>query len=288
MTRARGSFFVAGILLSALVFFGSTTAQAQAPPTNPVGNVGVTPLGHDRLLVKWTVAVDAPGVAVPRKDIQVGHLQHDSATEFGAGSPITTVVAPSFEQAEITGLSAGKRYIIGVRARPGTPATPGAKVVNQVWTFPQPTHVETTLEAPTPETILERDIHIDRGDMDLTVKWDEPRPDSTSRTSTLTIIEYQVAFDVKADGSTHKVWPFALTSRVAVVDRLENDTKYYVAVRSKNSAGGWSKFDWSEAAEAEGRPKRVPALPLFGVLALGAGLMAAGRRRLRAQRLLKR
>ena len=96
-----------------------------------------------------------------------------------------------------------------------------------------------------------------------------------------------------------EVWPFALTSPVAVVDRLENDTKYYVAARSKNSAGGWSEFDWSEAAEGtpmaaeepggtEEPEEPVPALPLFGVLALGAGLMAAGRRRLRAQRLLKR
>ena len=42
------------------------------------------------------------------------------------------------------------------------------------------------------------------------------------------------------------------------------------------------------SAEAKQTPMvPTPALPVFGALALGAGLVAAGRRRLRARRLLK-
>ena len=66
---------------------------------------------------------------------------------------------------------------------------------------------------------------------------------------------------------------------------LTNGMEYMVSVRS-GDADGFG--DWSEAMGATPMPTEpVPALPLFGMLALGAGLVAAGRRRLRTQRLLR-
>jgi hypothetical protein len=97
-----------------------------------------------------------------------------------------------------------------------------------------------------------------------------------SRTSTLTITEYEVAFDEKSDGSTHRLWPYPLTSPVVEIDRLVNDTLYYVAIRSKNSAGGWSAFDWSEAAEGTPMAPEVPPLgtPMV-TLEAGDGMITA-------------
>ena len=62
---------------------------------------------------------------------------------------------------------------------------------------------------------------------------------------------------------------------------LENGTEYKVRVAAGNKDHGYG--DWS--GEAMAMPMMpTPALPVFGVLALGAGLVAAGRRRLRARR----
>ena len=67
---------------------------------------------------------------------------------------------------------------------------------------------------------------------------------------------------------------------------LTNGTPYVVRVRAVNSAG--TEGPWSEsgsgtpaaAAAAEEEPMPTPALPIVGVLALAAGLLTAGRRRL--------
>ena len=62
---------------------------------------------------------------------------------------------------------------------------------------------------------------------------------------------------------------------------LENGMEYKVRVAAGNKDHGYG--DWS--GEARAMPMMpTPALPVFGVLALGAGLVAAGRRRLRARR----
>ena len=67
----------------------------------------------------------------------------------------------------------------------------------------------------------------------------------------------------------------------ATIEGLDNGTEYGVVVSSMNEKT--SKSDASiEARQTPMMP--TPALPVFGVLALGAGLVAAGRRRLRAQR----
>ena len=222
MRSKRRALVVTGVMLSALVLFGPAAAFAQTDtaPANGVTAVTATALAHDRILVQWTAVADAGTEAVARKEFELGYIQHDTATSFGAASLTTMKVATQSRQYEITGLSAEKRYLIGVRAIAGAAADPTANTpINQDYAVGTNIANATTDEAPVPETILERDIMVTEGDMELDVEWEAPRPDSDSRTSTLTITEYQVAFDEKADGSTHKVWPATITSPIVNIDR---------------------------------------------------------------------
>ena len=69
------------------------------------------------------------------------------------------------------------------------------------------------------------------------------------------------------------------------VEPLENGMEYMLRVKAGNDVGYGPASD--EVTATPMMP--TPALPVFGALALGAGLVAAGRRRLRARqrRLLK-
>ena len=70
------------------------------------------------------------------------------------------------------------------------------------------------------------------------------------------------------------------TSMMHEVDDLENGMEYMFRVKAGNDVGYGSASD-----EVTAMPMMpTPALPVFGVLGLGAGLVAAGRRRLRARR----
>ena len=65
------------------------------------------------------------------------------------------------------------------------------------------------------------------------------------------------------------------------VEDLENGTEYMFRVMAMGEDGMMS----GPSDEVSAMPMMpTPALPVFGVLALGAGLVAAGRRRLRARR----
>ena len=80
-----------------------------------------------------------------------------------------------------------------------------------------------------------------------------------------------------------------LTDTEYMITSLDNDIMYDVQVRAINEAKGkslWSPGDEAGADAARGTPMAdgatpTPALPLFGAFALGAGLFAAGRARLR-------
>ena len=84
----------------------------------------------------------------------------------------------------------------------------------------------------------------------------------------------------------YRLGTFRYNSRAvnrAVIANLTNGMTYYVRAKAKNDAGGVSA-NWSDPVmgtpTAEGATP-TPALPVFGAFALGAGLLAAGRARLR-------
>ena len=135
---------------------------------------------------------------------------------------------------------------------------------------------------------------IEERDGSLTVSWTEPASDRS-------IVYYEVWY--KAVGAT--TWEpeslIAVTAMATEIENLTNGTVYLVQVRAADSAGAMG--EWSEPGSGtprsmakaageenqEGEPTPTPALPVFGALALGAGLLSAAwaRTRSRANRAVK-
>ena len=292
MTTRWRSLLVNGVMmLSALVLIGSGTALGQMAPANKASAPSASPLDHERLLVSWTADADSNlgDAAVPRAGFEVGYVQHDSAGTFGAASPEVESVGTNHRQFELTELEAGKRYVVAVRATPGTPAlNQDSDATNDIDTGKQDWEFTSgmTSAAPKPDAIRARDIRVIAGPTELTVEWDEPYAGKSG----LEIVEYFVEWSEKKDGTGKKSWPYPITDRVLTIDRLKNDTMYYVAVGSKNDVGGMTDPSFSTDTRASGTPMMptpTPALPIFGAVALGAGLLAAGRARLRGRRQLR-
>ena len=78
----------------------------------------------------------------------------------------------------------------------------------------------------------------------------------------------------------------ASTATSWTISNLENDMEYTVRVRacSYGACGDWSDEEMATPM-AGAMPTPTPALPVFGAIALGAGLLAAGRARLRRREL---
>ena len=283
----RRSYFTTGVLLSALVLFGATATQAQTAPDNGASAVSATGLTFNSVLVTWKATADTDDQANARKNFEVGYAKSDTLS-LTALALETMTAGTTRREAVISGLEAGKNYVVAVRAIAATGS------VHQEWVLAGA--LAMTEAAPMPEVIRDRDIEITPGDMELTVEWDEPDAGHDD----LMISEYMVEFGMKKDGSDARMWPHTITDRIVTIDRLENGMMYYVAVGSKNDAGGMREPDFAEAAT--GTPmagmdmededmededmededmEETPALPLVGILALFAGLLGAARARLR-------
>ena len=83
----------------------------------------------------------------------------------------------------------------------------------------------------------------------------------------------------------------AMMTREVTIDGLVNGVEYGVRIVARGEGdmmGEYSAEMMATPMAPEEPVEPVPALPLFGAIALSAGLVAAGRRRLRAQRLLRK
>ena len=135
--------------------------------------------------------------------------------------------------------------------------------------------------APKPDRVT--DVTVTPGDRMLMIEWVEP----FAGHSTLTIKAYHVwirtSKTATADaGAWRDLGP--VTTNSVVASNLTNDTSYDVEVNAKNSADAQGDRSVTvmatPSADGEEMPMETPALPLAGILLLGAGLVAAGRRRL--------
>ena len=126
--------------------------------------------------------------------------------------------------------------------------------------------------APTGSPVVEASA----GDASVTLTWKTVADATMYKVQWRSLSQNYGAADREAEvteGTTH------------TVTMLENGTEYMFRVMAGNAAGyGPASGDVSATPMMP-----TPALPVFGALALGAGLVAAGRRRLRARqrRLLK-
>ena len=117
---------------------------------------------------------------------------------------------------------------------------------------------------------------IEEGDRILTVSWTEPASERS-------IVYYEVRYKAVDATTWEPENPMAVTAMATQIKDLTNGTVYLAQVRAVDSAGAMG--EWSEPGsgtpkameEKEGEePMPTPALPVFGALALGAGLLAAG------------
>lgn len=282
MKSRRRSFFTTGILLSALVLFGATAAQAQPSDVNAL------PAGYSSIVVTWS----APGGGLD--DVaryEIGYavkpaLSTVTANNFNDLGPKKMTAAKSLVSATIGDLKAGTDYVVGVR----TVSTDSPAVMSD-WDIDE----ATTVALPTVGKVM--DLRLEAGDGMIMAMWD-------AVSDTIGIHHYKVK--VTSGGG------FSLTVGTGSSDpdytimNLANGTEYTVQVMAvgenqdgsadanadgepdrpgafsdKKKATPMADGDMEDEDEDEEPPMETPALPIAGILALGAGLLAAGRRRLR-------
>ena len=111
--KTRMGLGVLAVLVGLLAFGGAAAAHdgKLASPTT----VTVEALSYHEILVEWEYD-DQGRDAV--EEFEIGYVQHDSAVMFGSGSPSTVKVRQQRGSTVLSGLVAGKRYLIAVRALP--------------------------------------------------------------------------------------------------------------------------------------------------------------------------
>jgi hypothetical protein len=159
-----------------------------------------------------------------------------------------------------------------------------------------PVLMVTTLAAPPPDQV--RGVTVTPGNKELVVSWTAPHPGGADQTdvknATYDLQYRESETTTSVDGDWMPELPEKPISvkadmTMATIEDLENGVMYDVRVRAVNTAGGKGTYS-RQTTETSGMPSAdataTPALPLFGILGLGAGLVAAGRRRLRRRQAL--
>jgi hypothetical protein len=169
----------------------------------------------------------------------------------------------------IPGLTNGTEYHVVVSSynERSTTRSPNSAEARQTPMAP----AEGMLEAPNP-------VEAVAGDMEVTVKWTGVE-EATGYT-----VQWRTASQSYDSSREHSGF-YAYRSGELVlshtVEDLENGMDYMFRVMAMGDGGMMS----GPSDEVSAMPMMpTPALPVFGALVLGAGLVAAGRRRLRARR----
>jgi hypothetical protein len=205
----------------------------------------------------------------------------------GTGAPASGVTGDAKHKKVMTDLTPNTRYYIALAAENGF----GVGPLSPIMTFQ-------TAKAPLPDRVA--DVMVEPRNAGLMATWTAPHPDVVDQTD-LKIAEYNVQYQTAATASRavgdwmpEKPMVVVGTMTETTITGLTNGTMYNVRVRAKNSAGGVGGYSrvtddasgTPSADAATGGTTPTPALPVFGILGLGAGLVAAGRRRLRRRQQL--
>ena len=295
--RSTRRFFTFGALLAAVVLLAPATAFGQAE------NIYVTPTdppSFDKLMVNWDVnastAAEVDGWRVYyRKDMALGTAAANATGHMDVSGRAT-------DEATLTGLEHSTEYFVSVA--PMTDGVVGALVAStdDSATADVDEMSATTAAAPPPSP--PSGVMAEGGDMTFMVSWNASFPGGSG----LTIDHYRVQ-KREVSGNLFGDWvpdednddndkmgglKVAGDMTMVTFEDLENGTTYQARVMAMNSAGvggEWSIPDGHmpavgpESATVGGDDDddmtETPALPLVGILLLGAGLVAAGRRRLR-------
>ena len=247
------------------------TAEAEGP--SRVRDVAVH-AGNKELLVTWMVPVNTVATG-SQKDVtitgyRVQWRSSQTSADFRSGwstYPPDAKTKLTATEYKITGLYNDVTYEVQVQAMNSNGGV-------SAWAPVQPAQGTPKSGAAGTAAPGQPSISVAAGDAMLTVSWDAVEGATKYKVQWRTAAQSFGAADRTAEvteGTSHDL------------TMLDNGVEYVVRVAAGNSYGYGS---WS--GEAKGTPMvPTPALPVFGALVLGAGLVAAGRRRLRAQRLLK-
>ena len=281
----RCSIIVTGVLLSVLVLFGAAPAFAQTV-TDPT-SVDVSTERHTTFVVEWEYSA-APGSA-DLKEFLVRYQEGVSATcaaditdnqcDFVTASTGKAIkskkVRPNADDDEedyealITGLTPGKEYLVGVTGLPKLSANMASGEVKAAGV---------TDGANVPDDV--DGLALEAGDSMILAMWDV----ATDNGSNVTGYQVQYMMEDDDDWTTSREGSTKDTSTMWTISNLENGMEYSVRVRAY-SYTATSDDIWSAVMMAMpmagAMPTPTPALPIFGAFALGAGVLAAGRARLR-------
>ena len=261
-----------------------TTADGPQPTA-----VYLTPLGRDTIRVDWEYK-EEPSVegASTSTSFQIGWTDA-TGTVFmdNVLSPqVTKSVGRGDRHTVLEDLKVDQSYLVAVRAIHSDGAGGTIKPVPADWRYrekPASSRRESTpgkVKAP-------QNLNVAAGDGQLMVTWDAVSAvgmcaDAAAGAHCGYLVEWRAA---------HQGWDNP-DRQMHVRDKtsytimgLMNGTEYGVRVKAGNERMKATKGYGDPSVEARQTPMMpTPALPVFGVLALGAGLVAAGRRRLRARR----
>ena len=142
-----------------------------------------------------------------------------------------------------------------------------------------------TDDADEPKDVV--DLELTAGDSTILAMWKE----TIDQGSPVTGYQVQIKesdeddddYEDVREGSSSTGKPADGDSTQWLIGNLENGMEYTVRVRAYSFAveGDWSEEEDAMPMAGASTPIPTPALPLFGAFALGAGLLAAGRARLR-------
>lgn len=270
MMSTRRSLFVIGCLMAAFVLFAGGSAFAQvANPTEFEADAR----SHDMIRVTWEhasgddldkfslryqqTACDADPCVVGDFDL-TGNIMRMDVAKASRGDDY---------EVSVDGLTPGKHYVFGLTAI-------GKDVANSDEVYDG----EETDAADAPDDV--RNLMLTAGDGMIMAEWEETTDNGSPVTG------YHVQYKGKTGGwMDAREGSMEDTSTMWTISNLTNGMEYSVRVRaySYTMPGDWS--DVMMATPMEGAMTPTPALPVFGAIALGAGLLAAGRARLRRREL---
>ena len=287
----------------------AATAQAmnEAIATGPTASATT----YDGTRLTWTIAVGykanctdggggtcaADGAETPLTGVTVYYSTKTFAAITEAGvMPMKadssgTAATATMGYADMEDLKSSTQYFVRVAA--ANAAFTAGELTDPVYMF-------TTPAAPKPDQV--RDVTVTPGNKELGVSWTAPHPGGSDQTDVknatydLQYRESETTTSVAGDWmpeAPEKPMSVKADMTMTTIEDLENGVMYDVRVRAVNTADG--KSSWSrQTRDSSGTPSAdaptttttTPALPLFGILGLGAGLVAAGRRRLRRRQAL--
>ncbi len=274
MTSTRRSLTVLGVLLAVLAA-STGIAQAQTGTPSVPAQPAVATYGYGGI----RVTIEAGSNTAPTDQYDIRYEKVESGTDFPGENDVIVPVGVN-KVYDLTGLDHGTRYLIAARSK-------RAGEDNSAWS----TSIGlATLTAPALGRVM--GVKVTAMDKGAMATWT-----AIADVTGAPIGRYEWRATTTASGGSNGF--VAGTETEAMITGLTNGVEYTVSVRAwgtlndavdtNRGAGPWSEGmkvtpmmgagDGDDDEDEE--PMPTPAVPLAGVLALFAGLLAAARARLR-------